>query len=78
MRVSTKYFAALLLGAALSIPAGIPAAAADTGPPQGGGGCNMVIRGTSGTTNGLDQMMAGAQNGKGQTNMFVMLDRFGC
>ena len=43
------------------------------GPPQGGGGCQMV---SSPTTSGLNHMMAGAANGEGQTNMIEMLLRF--
>jgi hypothetical protein len=50
----------------------IPAATAG-GPPQGGGGCNMVENPSS---SGLSHMMAGSSNGDGQGNMIDMLSRF--
>jgi hypothetical protein len=78
MRALSKGLAAVTLAAALSIPVGGRAMAAESGQPTGGGGCNMVLRGASGTSAGLDQMMAGAIKGNGQTNMFAMLDQFGC
>jgi hypothetical protein len=77
MRTPAKWLAALMLAAALSVQVG-GWAMADTLPPAGGGGCNMVARGSSGTGAGLDQMMAGAINGNGQLNMFLMLGKFGC
>ncbi len=48
-------------------------AATAGGPPQGGGGCNMVANPSS---TGLSQMMAGSSNGEGQGNMIEMLSRF--
>jgi hypothetical protein len=59
----------------------IPVADADTGPPQQGGGCNMVFGPVfhSPNSNGLDNMMAGSggsANGVGATNMQDMLSRF--
>jgi hypothetical protein len=78
MRTLAKFLMGLMLALALSISATTPAVAADEGPPVGGGGCNMVDRGGTGTTAGLDPMMTGAQHGNGQTNMlFVMLSKFG-
>ena len=50
----------------------IPVATA-AGPPQGGGGCHMVL---SPSSSGLEHMMAGAANGEGQANMIEMLLRF--
>jgi hypothetical protein len=52
---------------------GIAAAAADTAPPEGGGGCQMVA---SPSSTGLFHMMAGSANGEGAGNMVEMLSRF--
>jgi hypothetical protein len=55
----------------------IPVAGADTGPPQQGGGCNMVFGPlNSPNSSGLDNMMAGSANGEGAANMADMLSRF--
>ncbi len=59
----------------------IPVAGADTGPPQQGGGCNMVFGPAfhSPSSSGLDNMMAGSAgsaNGVGAANMQDMLSRF--
>ena len=59
----------------------IPLAGADTGPPQQGGGCNMVFGPAfhSSNSNGLDNMMAGSggsANCVGAANMQDMLGRF--
>ena len=59
----------------------IPVAGADPGPPQQGGGCNMVFGPAfhSPNSNGLDNMMAGSggsANGVGAANMQDMLSRF--
>jgi hypothetical protein len=56
----------------------IPVAAADPGPPQQGGGCNMVFGPAfhSPNSSGLDNMMAGSANGAGAANMADMLSRF--
>jgi hypothetical protein len=59
----------------------IPVAAADPGPPQQGGGCNMVFGPAfhSPNSNGLDDMMAGSggsADGVGALNMKDMLSRF--
>jgi hypothetical protein len=59
----------------------IPVAGADTGPPQQGGGCNMVFGPAfhSPNSSGLDNMMAGSAgsaNGVGAANMQDMLSRF--
>jgi hypothetical protein len=55
----------------------IPVAGADTGPPQHGGGCNMVFGPlNSPNSSGLDNMMAGSANGEGAANMADMLSRF--
>jgi hypothetical protein len=59
----------------------IPVAGADTGPPQQGGGCNMVFGPLmhSPDSRGLDNMMAGSAgsaNGIGAANMADMLSRF--
>jgi hypothetical protein len=56
----------------------IPVAAADSGPPQQGGGCNMVFGPAfhSPNSSGLDNMMAGSANGEGAANMADMLSRF--
>ena len=63
-----------LLGAVVTATSvfAIPAATAG-GPPQGGGGCNMVANASS---SGLTHMMAGSSNGEGQGNMIDMLSRF--
>jgi hypothetical protein len=58
-----------------------PVASADPGPPQQGGGCNMVFGPAfhSPNSNGLDNMMAGSDgsaNGIGAANMADMLSRF--
>jgi hypothetical protein len=56
----------------------IPVAGADTGPPQQGGGCNMVFGPAfhSPNSSGLTNMMAGSVNGEGAANMQDMLGRF--
>jgi hypothetical protein len=59
----------------------IPVAGADAGPPQQGGGCNMVFGPAfhSPSSSGLDNMMAGSggsANGVGAANMQDMLSRF--
>jgi hypothetical protein len=59
----------------------IPVTGADTGPPQQGGGCNMVFGPLlhSPTSSGLENMMAGSAgsaNGIGAANMADMLSRF--
>jgi hypothetical protein len=59
----------------------IPVAGADPGPPQQGGGCNMVFGPAlhAPDTTGLDNMMAGSggsANGVGAANMADMLSRF--
>jgi hypothetical protein len=56
----------------------IPVAGADTGPPQQGGGCNMVFGPAfhSPNSSGLTSMMAGSANGEGAANMQAMLSRF--
>jgi hypothetical protein len=63
-----------LLGAVVAATGvfAIPVATAG-GPPQGGGGCNMVANPSAA---GLDHMMAGSANGEGQDNMSEMLSRF--
>ena len=57
---------------------GIPVAGADPGPPQQGGGCNMVFGPAfhSPNSSGLDNMMAGSAHGEGAANMVDMLGRF--
>ena len=57
---------------------GIPVAGANTGPPQQGGGCNMVFGPAlhSPNSSGLDNMMTGSANGEGAANMQDMLSRF--
>jgi hypothetical protein len=58
----------------------IPVAGADPGPPQQGGGCNMVFGPAfhSPNSSGLTNMMAGSANGEGAgaTNMQDMLNHF--
>lgn len=59
----------------------IPVAGADPGPPQQGGGCNMVFgpAGHSPNSSGLTNMMSGSggsANGVGAANMQDMLSRF--
>jgi hypothetical protein len=61
----------------------IPVADADPGPPQQGGGCDMVFGPLfhSPNSNGLTNMMsgsAGSTDGVGAANMQEMLSRFGC
>jgi hypothetical protein len=69
---------ALATGAAVAIPV----AGADAGPPQQGGGCNMVFGPAfhSPNSSGLDNMMDGsggsANGGVGAANMADMLSRF--
>jgi hypothetical protein len=68
---------ALATGAVVAIPV----AGADPGPPQQGGGCNMVFGPAfhSPNSSGLDNMMAGSAasaNGAGAANMADMLSRF--
>jgi hypothetical protein len=71
----------MTLTLATSAMVAIPAAGADTGPPQQGGGCNMVFGPAfhSPNSSGLDNMMAGSggsANGIGAANMLGMLSRF--
>ena len=56
----------------------IPEAGAGSGPPQQGGGCNMVFGPGfhSPNSSGLTNMMAGSANGEGAANMQGMLSRF--
>ncbi len=59
----------------------IPVAGADSGPPQQGGGCNMVFGPAlhSPNSSGLTNMMSGSANsadGVGAANMQQMLSRF--
>jgi hypothetical protein len=63
--------------AASSASANAATARADTGQPQGGGGCHMVssLVGIQNFT-GLDHMMAGSANGNGAANMQKMLALF--
>jgi hypothetical protein len=69
--VMTVSFAA---GALVAIPVG----GADPGPPQQGGGCNMVFGPAfhSPNSSGLTNMMAGSANGEGAGYMQDMLSRF--
>jgi hypothetical protein len=55
----------------------IPVAGADTGPPQQGGGCNMVFGPAfhSPNSNWLN-MISGSANGDGAANMADMQTRF--
>ena len=58
----------------------IPVAGADTGPPQQGGGCNMVFGPAfhSPNSSGLDNMMAGSggsANGVGAANFINAVTR---
>jgi len=66
-----KRLAILATASALAI---VPAASASGAPPGGPGGCNML----DASVTGLNQMMAGSQNGSGQNKMFQMLARFPC
>jgi hypothetical protein len=72
--ITTIWMAVALASSAVAIPV----AAADPGPPQQGGGCNMVFGPAfhSPNSNGLDNMMAGSANGAGAANMADMLSRF--
>jgi len=81
--MSKKLIATIWTTVALAsaVMVAIPAAAADTGPPQQGGGCNMVFGPAfhSPNSNGLDNMMAGSgasANGIGARNMKDMLSIF--
>jgi hypothetical protein len=60
------------LVAATSALSSVPVAAADAGPPQGGGGCHMLTA----SSTGLTQMMAGSANGSGAPNMVQTLALF--
>jgi hypothetical protein len=76
--ITTIWMTAALASAAV---VAIPVAGADTGPPQQGGGCNMVFGPAfhAPNTSGLDNMMAGSggsANGVGAANMADMLSRF--
>ena len=51
----------------------IPVAGANGGPPQQGGGCNMV---DNPSANGLTNMMSGSAHGQGAANMAQMLSGF--
>jgi hypothetical protein len=72
--ITTIWMAVVLASSAVAIPV----AAADPGPPQQGGGCNMVFGPAfhSPNSSGLDNMMAGSANGAGAANMADMLSRF--
>jgi hypothetical protein len=72
--ITTIWMAVALASSAVAIPV----AAADPGPPQQGGGCNMVFGPAfhSPNSSGLDNMMAGSANGAGAANMGDMLSRF--
>jgi hypothetical protein len=78
--MSKKLITTISMTLALATGAGvaIPVAGADTGPPQQGGGCNMVFGPAfhSPNSNGLDNMMTGSANGEGAANMADMLSRF--
>lgn len=55
----------------------IPVAGADAGPPQQGGGCNMVFGPAFHDSNSSWlNMMTGSANGEGAANMQDMLSRF--
>ncbi len=71
----------MTLGLATGAVVAIPVAGADPGPPQQGGGCNMVFGPAfhSPNSSGLDNMMAGSArsaDGVGAANMVDMLSRF--
>jgi hypothetical protein len=71
----------MMVALATGAVAAIPVAGADAGPPQQGGGCNMVFGPAfhSPNASGLDNMMAGSAgsaNGIGAANMVDMLGRF--
>jgi hypothetical protein len=77
--MSKKLITTICMTVALaSSPVAIPMAGADPGPPQQGGGCNMVFGPFfhSPNSSGLDNMMAGSANGAGGVNMADMLSRF--
>jgi hypothetical protein len=78
--MSKKLITTILMTLALASGAvvAIPVAGADTGPPQQGGGCNMVFGPLlhSPNSSALDNMMAGSANGEGAANMGDMLSRF--
>jgi hypothetical protein len=75
-KLITTIWMTVALASAAVVP--IPVAGADTGPPQQGGGCNMVFGPAvhSPNSNGLTNMMAGSGNGEGAANMQNMLSRF--
>jgi hypothetical protein len=71
----------MTLALAIGVMVAIPVAGADPGPPQQGGGCNMVFGPAfhSPNSSGLDNMMTGSggsANGVGAANMVDMLGRF--
>lgn len=71
----------MTIALASGVPVAIPVAGANPGPPQQGGGCNMVFGPAfhSPNSSGLTNMMAGSAgsaNGEGAANMADMLSRF--
>jgi hypothetical protein len=78
--MSRKLIATISMMVALATGAvvAIPVAGADAGPPQQGGGCNMVFGPAfySPNSSGLDNMMTGSAHGEGAANMVDMLGRF--
>ena len=81
--MSKRLFTTISIALALAT-AGVvatPLAGADPGPPQQGGGCNMVFGPAfhSPNSNGLTNMMSGSggsADGVGAANMQDMLSRF--
>jgi hypothetical protein len=76
--MSKKLITTIWMTVALASSAvAIPMAGADPGPPQQGGGCNMVFGPFfhSPNSNWLN-MMAGSANGDGAANMADMQTRF--
>ena len=73
---ATKAGLVVAIAASIGALAGAPLAGADPGPPQGGGGCNMLAPAFTPSPAGLDPMMAGSASGNGQAEMIEMLTRF--
>ena len=76
-----KMLTTISVTVALACGAPVATSGADPGPPQQGGGCNMVFGPAfhSPNSSGLDNMMSGSggsQEGIGAANMQAMLGRF--
>ena len=77
--MSKRFLTTISMAMALTTPAvvAVPVAGADSGPPQQGGGCNMVFGPAFHDPNSSWlNMMTGSANGEGAANMQNMQSRF--